>query len=1723
MGKNLRAAHFSYTYLQRRFTLAVYFYVCFRLQKPVERQYLSRAFNEDTTPSIESPTMKNYQKALKTDFIFDNDVKSVTSSISFEKRPQWDNIHHGSVAVPFESSYPNKRKSAVFKNECDYYDCSFTSLRDLFFNGTHFSAGFFSSQDDIPWHVNPKTSHGKTDQTLAGLGFSGSDQRIGLPRQGSSIIRSVALHRRSFVKSQPPEAFRNNRRLQITWASMINKRKAAIKSPDIAPFPTSVSHSAGSKTSTHSAATARTSRASKPLQIEVTQDLASAAASPKSMSRPSSLPVKPSPFFPAVYAAKGRLDIPVMDMNIAALKSSMDDGNIQKVIDVLQNNIKQWSFIESQLLEPNANLGMPEIFIPLRHLTTTLEILGNILYMKNEYAQAKEYLERACPLIELLPPSITMSGFSMDSEDGYETSLHEMQRAGSFRSFDEGSSLPFNGGGGMGDSNQLYGKIYKQQESKRSQPEKPVRNQRAVRPQRRRQARCSKSRNGHDDNSHSIGCASGVDDARLRHTSTACDNSSADLDDIDDSYCDDQTEGADRKSGPVDSALDDFYEDDSVYESSDDDYYDDGDVEDNNDNCFRSGDDGDCDHLSSSDKDQNFFKKIEDLRIPFEHLRSDHSTLFSSSSSSSPPPPSSSLPAQRVDDRIGLRKRRDYIPQAQRRQTILEPEDSQSVGINQNEILDKACDDSGKCPRPNDDLANPLLARPEALRGSSGKVTSTWSQADNEILVNSESSGGGKSSVTVPVSSEIGGKIASRRRHRLSEGALLRMTSVSSTDAGVGGDVLLLELDEDTGLPSRLPSVAQVPASHSPTSSPHSLFAAFHSLGLDNEGFHNSATSVIAGDLEDMLRTFVLEDSYGRDNVLAIARKYYDDLDINFPNMDYTEYAANMDLGQVFLEVMASVNEKGFSFIGPELEKWQELGQVILASTMPGSKERAGDHPDNEPDTELESGACEVDSDDHAVGSSTNSECASDVASKSDSRQKKQRYQNSESEVRKGQGKSAHSKSKREIEDDDVYLDEEDDSEKGSDNSDNSDAVEEYTDRGDSEETVRRNIGYTESGDIDLVLDGSYFNSFSLSDRNRLLVLSAFDIASNTESFETFDLRLGLALGIVDNDKSRSTGSSSLKMHITNLPAQYPYSSKSKAQKSSKPDRDGESGNTAHPIQDSAELTPRQPRRRKKNYQIPSSTDTSDVSEDRHENESEEVLDDQDTKSSKEETSLSEKKGRRRVKRRAESIIEAAEMDDMNEKVNIIPEDDPSDLLQNSFEEDMGENIGIPPLLRSAIPTLKSESVLASIFIFFTVVVIIAFTVLSQQDAQRRKGRIRSVRTPRQKQGLFETVIGLFSSNASDSNVDVSVLQNVCNFCIAGIQNVFDYTSEWLGSMLPRTEGASSGNRGDRERLRASNREEDRPFRADYLQSIVIFLKGAFSFFSANEQQSNGEQSEDTDSSQDGSESSLCDYADADKDQLHVDRTGDSPVNIPPDTAASKSKNGSRKNKLKGAKTPQALFSPDKVSASVVVERKDVSAPHNSNSSQALSSTNSSATAKKKGPPAVAAKPVSKPPVQELSPSPAPLPLKPKAVPPKKVAKASPPQAESQGSNGTQLATEKARAASIPVKSGEVSKKGERLDNVKSVATSDSFSFIEPKAMRRENSWIEVTREKKTADVGKREESGHQKQAHHDPPVRTSNYGASKIGFNDHQKPVEHPKTPIRGSNPGNQTSKQVL
>ena len=49
---------------------------------------------------------------------------------------------------------------------------------------------------------------------------------------------------------------------------------------------------------------------------------------------------------------------------------------------------------------------MPEIVIPLRHLSQALNILGNILYTRNDIYESKIIFERACPLVELVPNSI---------------------------------------------------------------------------------------------------------------------------------------------------------------------------------------------------------------------------------------------------------------------------------------------------------------------------------------------------------------------------------------------------------------------------------------------------------------------------------------------------------------------------------------------------------------------------------------------------------------------------------------------------------------------------------------------------------------------------------------------------------------------------------------------------------------------------------------------------------------------------------------------------------------------------------------------------------------------------------------------------------------------------------------------------------------------------------------------------------------------------------------------------------------------------------------------------------------------------------------------------------------------------------------------------------------------------------------------------------------------
>lgn len=93
----------------------------------------------------------------------------------------------------------------------------------------------------------------------------------------------------------------------------------------------------------------------------------------------------------------------------------------------------------------------------------------------------------------------------------------------------------------------------------------------------------------------------------------------------------------------------------------------------------------------------------------------------------------------------------------------------------------------------------------------------------------------------------------------------------------------------------------------------------------------SSPTCLIAQDLEDMLLTFVQSDKAGQASLLAIVRNYYDELDMYFPEISYNEYAANMDLGLIYIEVMDRVVSEGPDFISPELDRWQQQGALLLA------------------------------------------------------------------------------------------------------------------------------------------------------------------------------------------------------------------------------------------------------------------------------------------------------------------------------------------------------------------------------------------------------------------------------------------------------------------------------------------------------------------------------------------------------------------------------------------------------------------------------------------------------------------------------------------------------------------------------------------------------------------------------------------------------------------------
>jgi len=74
------------------------------------------------------------------------------------------------------------------------------------------------------------------------------------------------------------------------------------------------------------------------------------------------------------------------------------------VEESLLQNVRQWEFVEEQLLDPTAKMTSAEVLLPAHHLATSLELTGKYYLLRGDSGRATQALERACPLLELLPP-----------------------------------------------------------------------------------------------------------------------------------------------------------------------------------------------------------------------------------------------------------------------------------------------------------------------------------------------------------------------------------------------------------------------------------------------------------------------------------------------------------------------------------------------------------------------------------------------------------------------------------------------------------------------------------------------------------------------------------------------------------------------------------------------------------------------------------------------------------------------------------------------------------------------------------------------------------------------------------------------------------------------------------------------------------------------------------------------------------------------------------------------------------------------------------------------------------------------------------------------------------------------------------------------------------------------------------------------------------------------
>mmetsp|Transcript_8589 Transcript_8589/g.14546 ORF Transcript_8589/g.14546 Transcript_8589/m.14546 type:complete len:1837 (-) Transcript_8589:4-5514(-) len=94
-----------------------------------------------------------------------------------------------------------------------------------------------------------------------------------------------------------------------------------------------------------------------------------------------------------------------------------EEENLSTLSELLRSNIEQWHLAETQLSDPEIHLAMPDISTPLQQLSMTLEILGSIYITQGNFVKARDTLEKACPLIELIAPPSTRDVLSFPAAE----------------------------------------------------------------------------------------------------------------------------------------------------------------------------------------------------------------------------------------------------------------------------------------------------------------------------------------------------------------------------------------------------------------------------------------------------------------------------------------------------------------------------------------------------------------------------------------------------------------------------------------------------------------------------------------------------------------------------------------------------------------------------------------------------------------------------------------------------------------------------------------------------------------------------------------------------------------------------------------------------------------------------------------------------------------------------------------------------------------------------------------------------------------------------------------------------------------------------------------------------------------------------------------------------------------------------------------------------------